>query len=643
MMSMTHARAHAPAIGAHVFTDGTVFHVWAPEIDRVELILEGSVDGVASAPGPARRMTPGEDGYHTIVATDAPAGTLYRYRLDGRGPFPDPASRWQPRGVHGPSTVVDPATFAWSDATWTGVPIERTILYELHIGTFTSEGTFAAAAARLPLLADLGITAVLVMPVADFPGARNWGYDGVAPFAPARCYGSPDDFRRFVDVAHQHGLAVHLDVVYNHLGPDGAYQSTFSRFYYSTTHQNPWGAGINFCGPHSAPVRAYFIENALRWVHEFHIDGLRLDATHAITDTGARHVIAELADTVRASMDGSARPVLVIAEDSRNLDTMVRDRARGGWGLDGVWADDFHHHLRHALAGDRDGYFADFDGTAASIAATARQGWFFRGQFSPYHGKARGTEPAGIPPERCVICLQNHDQVGNRAFGERLHRQVPSAAWRAASTLLLVLPETPLLFMGQEWAASAPFLYFTDHEPGLGRQVTEGRRQEFARFRAFSDPDTRERIPDPQAASTFERSRLDWTERQHEPHASTLRLYQRLLALRRSPAMQRTDGELCDIQAIGGETVVVHRGQPDGPQLLVVVRLRGSGRVVVDGPLAQAPHGRTWRRLFSTEDASLTTDPHLPSIEDGEGLVIEFRRPGAVVFDSRLGPGEVSS
>lgn len=643
MMPMTRALAHAPAIGAHVYTDGTVFHVWAPEIDRVELILEPPADDLASSTGSAHRMTRGDDGYHTVVADDAPAGTLYWYRLDGRGPFPDPASRWQPRGVHGPSAVVDPTTFVWSDATWTGVPIERTVFYELHIGTFTTEGTFAAAAARLPLLAELGITAVLVMPVADFPGARNWGYDGVAPFAPARCYGSPDDFRRFVDVAHQHGLAVHLDVVYNHLGPDGAYQSTFSRFYYSTTHQNPWGAGINFCGPHSAPVRAYFIENALRWVHEFHIDGLRLDATHAITDTGARHVIAELADTVRASMDGSARQVLVIAEDSRNLNTMVRGRESGGWGLDGVWADDFHHHLRRALAGDQDGYFADYDGTAASIAATARQGWFFTGQHSPYHGTVRGTETTGIPPERCVVCLQNHDQIGNRAFGERLPHQVPAAACRAASTLLLVLPQTPLLFMGEEWAASAPFLYFTDHEPGLGRQVTEGRRQEFSRFGGFSDPATRDRIPDPQAASTFERSRLDWTERQHEPHASTLRLYRRLLALRRSPALQHAEGALCDIQPIGGDTVVVHRGHPGGAQLLAVVRLRGSGRIVADGFLAQARQGRTWRRLFSTEDASLTADPHLPAIEDHEGLVIDFHRPGAVIFDSLPGTGEVSS
>jgi maltooligosyltrehalose trehalohydrolase len=635
MTVTTPGRLNAPPIGAHVHPEGTVFHVWAPEVERIDLVFEGRVGGVLDAPGAEHEMTRGADGCHTIVVDDAPAGTLYRYRLDRRGPFPDPASRWQPHGVHGPSCVVDPSVFHWTDAGWTGVPLERTVLYELHIGAFTPEGTFAAAAGRLPGLAELGVTAVLVMPVADFPGARNWGYDGVAPFAPARCYGSPEDFRRFVDVAHAVGLAVHLDVVYNHLGPDGAYQSTFSPFYYSTTHRNPWGAGINFDGPHSAPVRRYFIENALRWVHEFHIDGLRLDATHAISDTSATHVLAELADTVRASMNGSLREVLVIAEDSRNLNTILRSRETGGWGLDGVWADDFHHHLRRALAGDTDGYFADFDGSAASIAATARQGWFFTGQDSPHRGKPRGTDPAGVPPERCVFCLQNHDQVGNRAFGERLHHQISAAAWRAASTLLLVLPETPLLFMGQEWAASAPFLYFTDHEPGLGRLVTEGRRHEFAQFNAFADPVTRAHIPDPQAGTTFERSRLDWSERHHEPHASTWRLYHRLLELRRALVTPRADARLFQIEADGADTVVVGRGLPDDAQVLVVVRLRGSGRVVIEGSLAPPPHGGRWRGLLSTEDPDVANEPQPPTVDSSDGgLSIQFHRPGAVIFTS---------
>jgi maltooligosyltrehalose trehalohydrolase len=629
----TTRRPCAPGIGANVRAEGTVFQVWAPEVDRVDLVIEGIVGGVSDRQIADQEMMRDASGHHTVVVSGAPPGTLYRYRLDGRGPFPDPASRWQPQGVHGPSAVVDPATFQWTDAAWTGVPLERTVFYELHIGTFTPEGTFAAAAARLPTLADLGVTAVLVMPVADFPGTRNWGYDGVAPFAPARCYGSPDDFRRFVDAAHASGLAVHLDVVYNHLGPDGAYQATFSRFYYSTTHRNPWGAAINFDGPHSAPVRAYFIENARRWVHEFHIDGLRLDATHAISDHGPAHVLAELADAVRVSVEGSPRPVLVIAEDSRNLNTIVRGRDTGGWAFDGVWADDFHHHLRRSLAGDTDGYFADFDGTAASIASTARQGWFFTGQLSPRRGQPRGTDPAGVPPERCVICLQNHDQVGNRAFGERLHHQISAAAWRAASTLLLILPETPLLFMGQEWAASSPFLYFTDHEPALGRLVTEGRRHEFAAFNAFSDPVTRAHIPDPQASATFERSRLDWTERQHEPHASTLRLYRRLLELRRSPAMARGEAAIFEVEADGPHAVIVHRGQPDGTRLLTVVRLHGAGPVAIAPLFARLPDGLTWRPLITTEDAEFAVDAAPPTIAGGAGDVsIHFHRPGAVIL-----------
>jgi maltooligosyltrehalose trehalohydrolase len=633
MTLTTTRRPPQAAIGAHVRPDGTAFRVWAPEVDRVDLVLEGIAGGVAGTEGATHAMTRDPDGHHSIVVSGAPPGTLYRYRLDGRGPFPDPASRWQPQGVHGPSAVVDPTTFQWTDADWTGVPLERTVFYEVHIGTFTPEGTFAAAATRLPVLAELGVTAVLVMPVADFPGTRNWGYDGVAPFAPARCYGSPDDFRRFVDAAHASGLAVHLDVVYNHLGPDGAYQSTFSRFYYSTTHQNPWGAGINFDGAQSEPVRDYFIENARRWVHEFHIDGLRLDATHAISDHGATHVLAELAEAVRAAVEGSARQVLVIAEDSRNLNAIVRSRDTGGWGLDGVWADDFHHHLRRSLAGDTDGYFADFDGTAASIAATARQGWFFTGQLSPHRGRHRGTDPAGIPLERCVICLQNHDQVGNRAFGERLHHQISAAAWRAASTLLLVLPETPLLFMGQEWAASTPFLYFTDHEPALGRLVTEGRRHEFAAFNAFADPVTRAHIPDPQAPSTFERSCLDWTERLREPHASTLRLYRRLLELRRSPAMRGGDGARFEVEADGPHAVLVRRGQPDGAQVLVVVRLHGAGPVLVDGLFARLPDGLTWHGRLTTEDADFAVDPAPPTIgNEAGGLSVHFQRPGAVIF-----------
>ena len=621
-----------PTLGANLREGGTEFRVWAPDASLVHVVLEATGDPRAT-PASEHLMQRAPGGYHVALLEQAGPGTRYRYRVDGQGPFPDPASRWQPLGVHGPSEVVAWHEFPWSDAGWGGVPLDRTVLYELHVGTFTPEGTFEAAAARLPQLADLGITAVEVMPVGDFAGSRNWGYDGVAPFAPARCYGTPDALRRFVDAAHALGLAVHLDVVYNHLGPDGAYQSMFSRAYYSTVHASPWGAGINFDGPGAEGVRTYVIENALRWVHEYHVDGLRLDATHAIEDGRATHVLAELAATVRESLSGEGRTVLVVAEDSRNLNVIVRPRADDGWGLDAVWADDFHHHVRRSLAGDRDGYFADFDGSAASIAATARQGWFYTGQRSKCADEPRGTDPAGLPPKRFVFCLQNHDQIGNRAFGERLHHQIDGAAWRAASMLLLLLPETPLLFMGQEWAAGTPFLYFTDHEPGLGRLVTEGRRREFSRFAAFADESMRARIPDPQDVGTFERSCLDWGERAREPHASVLRLYTRLLRLRREQPAMRDDHERWHIAASGADTLIVRRGRPGGPTLIGIVRLRGSGEVDGGAIRPTSSPGWRWQVCLTTEEQGLAPDPVPPSV-DAHRLAVTFARPGGVLFES---------
>ena len=474
--------------------------------------------------------------------------------------------------------------FAWTDAAWTGRALEETILYELHIGTFTPEGTFASAAERLTDLRELGVTAIELMPVADFPGRWNWGYDGVAPFAPARCYGTPDDLRRFVDRAHALGLAVHLDVVYNHLGPDGAYQSAFSRFYYSTIHRSPWGAGINFDGPNSEPVRDYVIQNALRWIHEYHLDGLRLDATHAIVDDSPRHIVASVSSAVQHSLEGTGRTVQVIAEDVRNLAGMMNPESHGGWGLTAVWSDDFHHQMRRALAGDSDGYFQDFDGSTRSIAATARQGWFYTGQHSRYFDKPRGTDPSGLAPSRFVFFLQNHDQIGNRAFGDRIHHKIDLALWRAASALLLMLPESPLLFMGQEWAASTPFLYFTDHNPELGHLVTEGRRKEFSKFAAFADPASRDLIPDPQSQKSFEASRLCWEERTREPHASVARLYQRLLAIRKTLTPSEKPVEITEL---GDSSLFLRRAAADGTELLTFVRLHGGGRDSVPENLPQ--------------------------------------------------------
>jgi maltooligosyltrehalose trehalohydrolase len=613
------------SIGASCGAAGVRFRVWAPARQCVEVVFESGT----------QRLTRAADGTFAGVVADARPGSRYRYRLDGEGPYPDPASRFQPDGVHGPSAVVDANSFVWSDEGWRGVGLDDLVVYELHVGTFTPAGTFTAAVDQLPYLRDLGVTAIELMPIADFPGARNWGYDGVALFAPARCYGTPDDLRALIDAAHRAGLGVFLDVVYNHLGPDGNYLGCFSPYYFSRRHQTPWGDAVNLDGPHSDMVRGFFIENALHWVHEYHIDGLRLDATHALIDDSPRHFLAALSHRVHASVGD--RTVLLIAEDHRNLAEMVRTEAAGGWGLDAVWADDFHHQLRRALAGDCDGYYVDYTGSVPDLATTLRRGWFFTGQYSKHLHHHRGTDPTGIAPRRFVICLQNHDQVGNRALGERLHHQIDRAAYRAATVLLLCAPETPLLFMGQEWAAGTPFLYFTDHLPELGQLVTQGRRQEFAAFSAFADAAARARIPDPQAPATFQASHLDWSETITEPHAAILRLYRTLLGLRRrEPALQSTSWDGVDVRPVGEGALVVQRTAPESA-LVIVAQLSAAGAV----PLAQVRTAsgldrdlaRTATLVLTTEDAAFTTDRKAIRL----GLLdaaptIRFERPGAVIL-----------
>ncbi|MGE3820764.1 MAG: malto-oligosyltrehalose trehalohydrolase [Isosphaeraceae bacterium] len=565
------------------------------------------------------------DGVFEGTISEAHPGTRYRYRIDGKGPFPDPASRYQPEGVHGPSEVIDPSAFSWTDFQWKGIDPESLVVYELHVGTFTDEGTFNAATDMLPRLAELGVTAIELMPLGQFPGDRGWGYDGVGIYAPARCYGRPDDLRRLVDTAHRLGLAVLIDAVYNHLGPDGNYLSQFSPYYFSTTHQTDWGTGLNFDGEHSNRVEDFFIENALHWVHEYHFDGLRLDATHAIKDEGDRHILELLTDRLHQAGDDLGRRVLVIAEDERNLAALVRPRSAGGFGMDAVWADDLHHQIRRALTGEKDGYYADYTGSAEDVAETLRKGWFYRGQPSPRKRVPRGTDPAGLPPSAFVICIQNHDQIGNRAFGERLNHQIDRAAFRAASALLLTAPQTPLIFMGQEWAASSPFQYFTDHNPELGALVTEGRRREFRHFTAFTDPLIRTRIPDPQASETFLASKLNWEEREREPHAGTLRLYQDLLKLRRTePALQ--PGGIHDEKAIGEGALMVRRtARPGGEGMIVLVALSPGVVAAVNEP--------GWSVVLTTEDQSYAHFPRRPSITTDEaGTVVHFPCPAAVIL-----------
>jgi maltooligosyltrehalose trehalohydrolase len=608
-----------PSLGAWLDGNGVRFRVWAPAIQHVDV----RIDALGDIP-----LTRSGDGYHAGFVAGFGAGARYKFVLDGGSAFPDPASRFQPEGVHGPSEVVDASVFPWTDGQWGGLSIESLVLYQLHVGTWTPDGTFRGAADVLPRLVDLGVTAVQLLPLADFAGDRNWGYDGVSLFAPARPYGRPDDLREFVDRAHALGLGVILDVVYNHFGPDGAYHGTFSPGYFTSRHESPWGAGINLDGDGASEVRCFFIESALHWLHEYHVDGFRLDATARLLDDSPRHFLRELAETVQDAAPFGRRPI-VIAEDHRNMAALLHPRS-SGYGIDAVLADDFHHEVRRMIAGDHEGYYQDYAGSASNIAATLRRGWFYTGQQSAYWDEPRGSDPSGIPLPRFVHCIQNHDQVGNRAEGDRLPVTAGLAATRAATALLLSSAATPLLFMGQEWAASTPFQFFTDHHDELGRLVTEGRRREFGAWSAYADPVMRERIPDPQSLSTFDVSRLRWEEREQEPHASMLRLTTALLRLRRSERALRWDeGAEQDAYPLGEDTVALCR-ERDGDALVLVARLRGSGPVYLES-------ADRLRVLLTTEDDAYAADPMPIAIDADDGNVqLGFQRPGAVLLRGRL-------
>ena len=608
----------APTLGAVPTKGGAQFTVWAPAADRVDVVFKH--------PGYSRTRAlerlPND--CFTAWEPDVAHGTRYVFRVNGDREYPDPASRFQPDGVHGPSMFVDPHRFEWTDDGWRGAVRENLVVYELHVGAFTPEGTFAGVRSRLEYLASLGVTAIELMPIAEAAGRRNWGYDGVDLFAPSHHYGEPDDLRLLVDAAHRHGLAVMLDVVYNHLGPDGAYLSAFSPLYFTDRHASPWGLGVNLDGEGREQVRAFLIENALHWIAEYHVDGLRLDATHTLVDESATHFLGELSDRVRAA---SHRPVILIAEDERNLAAIVEPRPRG-YGLDGVWADDFHHQVRRAVAGDSEGYFADFTGSARDLAATIRQGWFYTGQKTARSGERRGTDATGIDLRRMVICLQNHDQVGNRALGDRLHHAIDLGVYRAISALLLCAPETPLLFMGQEWVATSPFLFFTDHVEEIGRLVTEGRRSEFSEFSAFADEGARSRIPDPQDPTTFEASRLAWDEMSSPAHAGVLRLYRALIALRRE-RLDRADRDVLTVEALDEHTIGLLRGT-----FAIVVRVAGAGRVPLD-PLLDGARPSNYDVVLTTEDQAFAADGRTPRvIRPASGSIeIEFDAPAAIVLD----------
>ena len=582
-------------------------------------ILSGAAAGIY-------RLVPSSVGVQERFVEAASAGDTYSYLIDGVR-RPDPASRFQPTGVHGPSQIVDPNAFRWRHETWPFTP-DNLVIHELHVGTFTDRGTFAAARERLADLRALGVTVIELMPVAAFAGRRNWGYDGVDLYAPSENYGHPDDLREFVDAAHGLGLGVILDVVYNHLGPEGAYLPQFLPEYINKRHHTPWGGAVNLDGPGASLVRSFIVDNAVHWIREYRLDGLRLDATHSLVDGGHPHIVTEVAAAARAA---AGRPVTIFAEDHRNLVSLVQPPERGGWGVDGIWADDFHHVLRRYLAGDSDGYYQDYAGSIDELTRTLSQGWLYTGQHSRHAGRGRGTDPSGTPMHRFVICLQNHDQIGNRPTGDRLHHTIELPSWRAASTLLLTAPMTPLLFMGQEWAASSPFQFFTDLEPRLGALVTEGRRREFRDFAGFAESASQGLVPDPQDPATFERSRLDWSERSSPVHAACLALYTELLRLRGTHrALAAAPASRGDAEAIGNDVIAMRR-EHEHERFLVLVRLAGAGPVNVNINWS----GTSPRIVLTTEDPRFAIDPHPPENRtQGERVAIRFHRPGAVILAS---------
>jgi len=522
--------------GAEALGEGrSRFRLWAPSAKEVALVL--------AAPDRAMSMTALGDGWWERVET-APAGSRYRYRINGALEVPDPASRFNPADVQGPSEVVDPSAFEWNDGGWRGRPWEDAVLYELHVGTFSPEGTFAGVEARLDYLAELGVTAIELMPVADFPGRRGWGYDGVLPFAPDGAYGRPADLKRLIAQAHARGLMVFLDVVYNHFGPEGNYLHAYAPQFFTKRHHTPWGAAVNFDGPDARPVRDFFIHNALYWLEEYHIDGLRLDAVHAIADDSRPDILFELAEAVRRG-PGRDRHVHLVLENDKNQARYL-ERAPDGaarW-FDAQWNDDVHHAFHVLLTGESDGYYADYaDDSTRLLGRCLAEGFAHQGEVSPYRGhRARGEPSANLPPGAFVSFVQTHDQVGNRAFGERLVALADEFALRAASVAWLLAPAPPLLFMGEEFGAATPFLYFCDFTRELADAVRDGRRREFAHFARFADPTAQAAIPDPNDPGTFRRSIIDWNCIAQPPHARWLALYRRLIAVRRERLAPRLPG-----------------------------------------------------------------------------------------------------
>lgn len=593
---MTNMRSALPEsvrrlpVGAEPDPGGGVdFRLWAPLCHEVAVEIEG-LD-----PAP---MTAAADGYFSCRVSSARAGMRYRFRVDRDKALPDPASRFQPDGPHGASQIVDPDSFVWSDRAWRGIAREQLIVYELHIGTFTPAGDWQSAARELPALAELGITCIELMPVADFSGRFGWGYDGVNLFAPTRLYGPPDDFRRFVDQAHALGIAVILDVVYNHFGPDGNYLNSFSAAYVTDRYLNEWGEAVNFDGADSGPVREFFVANAGYWVDEYHLDGLRLDATQQIFDRTQDHILAAIVRRVREA--GAGRTTIVIGENERQEARLLRSPEQGGYGLDALWNDDFHHSAIVALTGHHEAYYNDYRGRPGEFIAAAKHGFLYQGQRYQWQKNPRGSPSLDLAAECFVVFLQNHDQIANSGGGQRCHALASPGRLRAMTAYTLLMPGIPMLFQGQEFGASTPFFYFADHEAELARAVREGRGIFLAQFPSLASSEMQAALTDPGEMDTFRRSVLDHGERQR--NAATYALHRDLLALRREdPVLRQRPGRI-DGAVLADEAWMLRFFDGDGRDRLLIVNLGGD--VVLDPapePLLAPVEGHGWRLLWSSE------------------------------------------
>jgi maltooligosyltrehalose trehalohydrolase len=574
---------------------GVHFRTWAPGRRDVAVVIDRPCGG-ASLEVP---LEPESGGYSSIFVREAVAGVLYRFRVNGEL-LADPASRYQPDGPFGPSQVIDPNTFDWSDAGWKGCSLAGAVIYEMHMGTFPPEGTWRAAMDKLPRLAELGITLLEVMPVSEFPGRFGWGYDGVFPYAPTRLYGSPDDCRAFVDRAHQLGLGVLLDVVYNHLGPDGCVFSRYAGEYFTKKYENEWGEALNFDGPGSEAVREYFVSNAGYWIDEYHLDGLRLDATQSIHDRSDEHVIAAITKRVRARARG--RATLLISENEPQEVRMVRPIEQGGYGLDALWNDDFHHSAVVALTGRSEAYYSDHRGTPQELISAAKYGYLFQGQRYDWQKKPRGTRTRGIAPAAFVNFIENHDQLANSADGSRLHARTAPGRLRAMTALFLLMPGTPMLFQGQEFNSTRPFLYFADHKPELAAAVQKGRMEFVKQFPSLASAHMQAALAAPHDPDTFERCKLDWTE--CDRHDDCWRLHRDLLRLRRTDmAFRRQAPGAVDGAVLGPEAFVLHfDAEREGDERLLVVNFGPDLAVAsLAEPLIAPPAGMRYFAQWSSE------------------------------------------